>query len=653
MTQAAMLLHDGVLLLADAAGDVGRDATHGLFLDDTRYLSVWRLTLDSAMPRLLASATDGLRARQALIPATRRGEDPPYSLYRAQAVDREGLAERLEIVNHRDMPITLTIGYEVDADFADQFELRTDRTYDKPGGQLGTHVHADGLTLSYRRGDYAPDSRIRAEPAPNEVRPGWLSWRIDLPPRGHETLTVRIGRDSATIRTPAEIVAAADEQISSWVSIADTFNTTGAGCHQYDGEPRTVLSDRLARWARHGLRDLAALRIPVPGHPEMHTIGAGTPWFLTLFGRDSLITAYAALPYLPSIAADTLRALAAYQGSTVDPSRAEEPGKIVHEVRIGELSRFGQVPYARYYGTVDATPLFLVLLAEYHHRTGDDVLVHELAMAARDAVSWMLEYGGLDRDGYLRYPTDGPGLVNHCWKDSPRAICHPSGEPALGPIAVCEAQGYAYHALTATAGLAEAVWRAPGYAADLKRRAESLRARFHEDFWTADEYVALALDGAGRQVTTVTSNPGHLLWSGILLPDHAERVADRLLSPQLLTRWGIRTMASGQPAYHPISYHNGGIWPHDTAIAAYGMARMGRHADADRVAARLAEATYACGYRLPEVLTGHDGGEEAPLPYPHACSPQAWAAASPLLLATACRLGPAERFGERESSARL
>jgi glycogen debranching enzyme len=360
--------------------------------------------------------------------------------------------------------------------------------------------------------------------------------------------------------------------------------------------------------------------------------GAGVPWFLTLFGRDSLLSSLFALPYRPELAAATLRALAATQGRTVDPTRAEEPGKIVHEMRTGELGAFGQVPYGRYYGTVDATPLFLVVLAA----TGDAGLARELEPSARAAADWMLHHGGLDEHGYLVYRTDGPGLVHHCWKDSSGSITFRSGEPARGPVAVCEAQAYAYRALRDTADLARDVWGDAAFADALAARAARLRSDFARDFRLPDGFVALALDGKRRQVDALASNAGHTLWAGLLDDDWGAHVGARLAEDDFFSGWGVRTLAAGQPAYHPVSYHNGAVWPHDTALAVAGLARYGLREPGRRIAAGLTAAARHDGHRLPEVLAGY-GPRDAPVPvpYPHSCSPQAWAAAAPLLLLTA------------------
>uniref|UniRef100_UPI001EE8EE07 amylo-alpha-1,6-glucosidase n=1 Tax=Streptomyces sp. E5N91 TaxID=1851996 RepID=UPI001EE8EE07 len=407
-------------------------------------------------------------------------------------------------------------------------------------------------------------------------------------------------------------------------------------------EPAGGATDDLTRTCERGLADIDLLTIPVPGvdGEDVRVPAAGIPWFLTLFGRDSLLTAYFLLPYRPATAAAVLSALAATQGRRHDPFSGEQPGRIVHETRHGELAHFRQVPYGRYYGAVDATPLFLVLLHAHHEATGDPSLAKRLERHARRAVDWMLTDGGLEQHGYLVYDPDPGGLVNQNWKDSAGAVCFRGGTQAEGPVAVCEAQGYAYDALLRTAELADGVWRDEAYARRLREGAARLRDRFTADFWMTDaDFPALALDGDGRQVDALASDAGHLLWSGILDPERSRRVGRRLLEPDFFSGWAIRTLAAGQRPYHPLSYHRGSAWPHDNAVVVLGLARQGLAAEVRTVAEGRVAAAAHHGHRLPEVLAGYDrAATAAPVPYPHSCSPQAWAAATPLALRTA--LGP-------------
>ncbi|RKN50095.1 aminotransferase, partial [Streptomyces klenkii] len=343
----------------------------------------------------------------------------------------------------------------------------------------------------------------------------------------------------------------------------------------------------LGRACAQGLADLSALRVSATG-PDGETLrvpGAGVPWFLALLGRHALITSLFTLPARPELAAATLLALAAAQARGEEADRVAQPGKIVHEMRHGELAYFGQVPYGRYYGSVDATPLFLMLLGAHARVTDDDKLAQRLERHARAAVEWMFRFGGLADHGFLLYRGDAGGLTNQSWKDSAGAICFADGTPVKGVVTAAAAQGYAYDALRQAAALARSAWGDAAYADRMEEEADRLRTRFLSHFWLADrEFPALAVDGRGRRADALGSDAGHLLWTGILDQERGEAVAERLLSPAFFTGWGIRTLASGQDAYHPLSYHRGSVWPHDSAIAALGLARYGLREQAATVA---------------------------------------------------------------------
>lgn len=605
------------VLLADERGDApaGSPSAVGLFVDDTRHLSRWELLVDGARPRVLSTRRDAVAAEVVLAPEAVRGADPPHVLFRTQVLADNGLVERLRVRDLTGAPGAVSLSYLAAADFIDQFQLRGD--HDRPGGELAVCPEPDRLVLRYWRADYVKWTVITAD-APMRVDEEGIHCEVPVPAGGEVEITVRVSTMEGEPRPVEELLA---ERRADAERFRAAFALPG------------ITDPRLAGCVAKGIDDLATLRLPGPDL----VVAAGVPWYLTLFGRDSLITAMAALPHRPDLAEGTLRALAAHQGERVRPERCEEPGKIPHEIRRGELSRFGQVPYGRYYGTVDATPLFLVLLGAHHEQTGDDALAEELAGAAHAAVRWMRRRGGLDERGYLVYPTDAPGLVHQCWKDSPRSIAFSDGRPATGPIAVVEAQGYAYAALRHAARLARRVWDAPEHAVEWDALADSLRERFTRDFWMPEhDYPALALDGRGEQVDLLASNAGHLLLTGILDQPRAEAVARLLTSPGFRSGWGLRTVAAGQVPYHPASYHNGAVWPHDTAIAVAGLARHGLTDHARLLADDLLDAAVAFDHRLPEVLTGF-GRDEVPdpVPYPHSCSPQAWAAAAPLFLLAA------------------
>ena len=639
-----LLVHAGTFAVLGRDGDVhGADGVSpdGLFVRDARHLSRWRLTVDGAVPAVLVPAGGQDDTTIVLTPKGTRDEPPGCTLFRRQALFAGRLTERITVVSNVARDTDVTVSLQVDVDFADQFELRTDhRTYDKSGATRTAEERPGGVGFDYRRGAWHSVTTVAAEPPPVVTRTASgatahvLTWNLHLAGHGSAELTVTAaalahGTTSPAGRLPDSLAHVRD------LTRRETDEFTRGTCLP----PVAGQGPELALACAQGLADLARLRVPAtgPDGEDLRIPGAGVPWFLTLFGRDSLLTSYFALPYRPALAGATLRALAATQATAHEPARIAQPGKIVHEIRQGELAHFGQVPYARYYGSVDSTPLFLVLLHAHAEQTADTSLAARLERHARAAVEWMFRHGGLDEHGYLVYTADEKGLLNQNWKDSAGAVCFSDGTQATGAIAVAEAQGYAYDALRRTAALARTVWHDTSWADRLETAASGLRERFRRDFWLPGaDFPALALDGAGRQADTLASDAGHLLWSGILGTDEARTVGRRLLGPDFFSGWGVRTLAEGQSPYHPLSYHRGSIWPHDNAVIVLGLARYGLHEEAATVAGGLLGVAASHGHRLPEVIAGYRREEGAgAVPYPHANSPQAWAAATPLALLTA------------------
>ncbi|MQY11529.1 hypothetical protein SRB5_16480 [Streptomyces sp. RB5] len=614
-----LLFHGETFAVVSPAGDITGERgplPGGLFVRDGRHLSRWQLTVDGATPDVLAPGV--------LVPHLGRSEPPPHTVTREQTVRADGvLEERIRVDGNRAEAETVRLALTVDADFADLFELRSDhRVYDKAHAVRTRQALPDGVEFGYRRREWRAATVVTADPAPDAVEETGsgarrLVWLLELGPHGTAELVIRV--EARPFDAPDHTVVGPQ---------ADDLPLAGP-----EAWPE------LLRACERGLDDLSRLLIPAQG-PEGEALrvpAAGVPWFLSLLGRHALITSLFALPYRPALAAATLPALAATQATAEDRTRGAEPGKIVHEVRHGELAHFEQVPYGRYHGSVDSTPLFLMLLGAYTESTRDDKHARRLEKHARAAVSWMFAYGGLDDRGYLVYRADEGGLANQSWKDSPGAICFASGERARGAIAAASPQGYAYAALTATARLARTVWDDAGYADLLEGAARELRERFVRDFWLDDrDFPALALDGSGARVDALASDAGHLLWCGLLDRERGERVGRRLTKSDFFSGWGIRTLATGQAAYHPLSYHRGSVWPHDTAITALGLARYGLRAEATALARAVTSLAEHSAYRLPELIGGYARPDHpAPVPYPHACSPQSWAAATPLALLTA------------------
>jgi glycogen debranching enzyme len=412
----------------------------------------------------------------------------------------------------------------------------------------------------------------------------------------------------------------------------------GSSLEEWIGSaPRLVSSwPSLPRTYRRSLEDLAALRFFPAMAPEQAMPAAGLPWFMTVFGRDSLITSLQALPFVPELARTSLVVLGTRQGTTRDDFRDEEPGRIMHEARLGEMTAFEERPHSPYFGTSDATPLFLILLDEYERWTGDGDLVRKLEPEARAALRWIDEWGDRDRDGYVEYDRRNTqtGLENQCWKDSWNSILFADGSLAPLPRATCEIQGYVYDARRRCARLARDFWGDAELAQKLDQQATELKRRFNQDYWIPGrEFFALALDGQKRQVDALTSNIGHLLWSGIADEDKAQACVRHLLGDRLFSGWGIRTMAAGEGGYNPIGYHVGTVWPFDNSIIAWGLRRYGYREEAARIALAMLEAASFFDGRLPEAFAGYPRHvTRFPVEYPTACTPQAWSTAAPLLL---------------------
>ncbi len=623
------ILEGNEFVVGNRRGDLEATPTdnHGLFLDDTRFLSRWVLTVNGMRPAVL-SVDDLSYFRVVHFLALATGTvyvDSHLSVVRQRWLGG-GFHEDLTLTNHDRKPMDLEIRLEAAADFADLFEVK-DKLQKK--GELYRHVEADGqLTLGYRRERYCRETRITSS-VPADVSENGLTFQVHLEPQA---------------------------QWSTWfevIAVKKPGQSARPRVHGHDpgGEPRPELAQNLKRWLddapkiatswdplkhifRRSLVDLAALRFRtrvVPGALP----AAGLPWFMAIFGRDSLLTSFQALPFVPELARTTLQTLALLQARRDDPFRDAEPGKILHELRLGELTAFEDVPHSPYYGSADATPLFLILLEEYERWTGDGELARSLESEARAAVNWIDHYGDRDGDGYIEYERRNPkGIENQCWKDSWDSIAFADGTLAVTPRATCELQGYAYDAKLRTARLARELWNDPSWAATLERQAAELKLRFNNDYWIPERrFFALGLDGNKRKIDALTSNIGHLLWSGIAEEDKAKSCVEHLMSDALFSGWGVRTMAQGEGSYNPIGYHVGTVWPHDTSFIAWGLRRYGYRTEAARLSRGVLEAAEFFHFRLPEAFGGYSRElTKYPVEYPTACSPQAWATGAPLLL---------------------
>ncbi len=619
------ILDGSTFLVSDRHGDIDAspDQAHGFFYRDTRFLSRWTLRADGKPLDVLSTDENQYFSAQFFLvpPGGDVNENPSTSVIRKRSVG-DGFHEDVTVINHDPTVLEIELRLEADSDFADLFEVK-----DALAKKGETYRRVDGRTLllGYRRDDFVRETHIEVS-QPCDLDEGGFTFRLRLEPHSEWNTCVFV--QPVTDRAVAIKYDHGEEEarpdigmsLEQWIESAPRLET--------DWDPLEHIYER-------SLIDLAALRFTSELFPEQALPAAGLPWFMTVFGRDSLITSYQALPFTPELAETTLRVLARYQGTKVDPFRDEAPGRILHEIRFGELIHFEERPHSPYYGAADTTPLFLVLLDEVERWTGNVALVRELQPAARAALAYLDDYGDVDGDGYVEYQrAQETGLENQCWKDSWDSIRFADGTIAKGPVATCEIQGYVYDAKLRTARLAREIWDDPELAARLAQEAEELKERFDRDFWLPERgHYALALDGEKRPVDSLTSNIGHLLWSGIVPEDKAVSLARLLVGDRLFSGWGVRTMAEGEGGYNPIRYHNGTVWPHDNSLIAAGLARYGFRNEAATIAFATLEAATYFRYRLPEVFAGYRRGRTSfPVEYPTASSPQAWATGAPLLV---------------------
>ena len=618
--------------MSDGSGDVDASPAepHGLFYHDTRFLSKWKLTVDGE--GLSPLSTDDIHysfAQFFLVRGTGTVyTDSSVSVLRQRFVG-DGFHEDLTVMNHGREPVELEVRIDAGADFADLFEVK-DAMEKK--GTATQHVEGTRIVLRYTRERYVRETWISATAREAELDEDGITFRVRIDAHGSWSTCLEVvpalSDASERLERPRYSHGESEAKPEGAASLEEWLE--GAPSLESSWRP---LEEVYAR----SLVDLAALRFyPAVLRGGQAVPAAGLPWFMALFGRDSLITSYQALPYVPELAEATLTSLALFQATADDAFRDAEPGKILHELRFGELTAFEERPHSPYYGSVDSTPLFLIVLDEYERWTGDDELVRRFEQEARAALGWLDKYGDLDRDGFVEYQRRNTktGLDNQCWKDSHTSIVDRRGALASAPRAVCEVQGYVYDAKVRCARLAREIWNDKELATRLEQEAAGLKERFNREFWVEDlECFALALDGEKRKMDAVTSNIGHLLWSGIVDEAKAHAVVRHLLGPGLYSGWGVRTMSADEVTYNPIGYHLGTVWPHDNSLIVAGPARYGYREEAAQISAVLLNAATYFDGRLPEAFAGYPDEETRfPVEYPTACSPQAWASGTPLLL---------------------
>ncbi|HUQ77690.1 MAG TPA: glycogen debranching N-terminal domain-containing protein [Patescibacteria group bacterium] len=698
-----VLKHGNLYLLTDPFGDIHPDSRGlGLYRSDTRILSCLVLRVDGVRPVMLQGSM-GANYRgsiQLTNPSADRNQDDKVhpgdsvagrtiGISRDRLIGIDGLEERVRIVNHAEHELVFPVELELGADSADIFEVRgyprpergtllpialtstraTFRYDGLDGMRRSTHVafsdpgQAFGATDGRARGPIAQGGSVQ------------FSWKVRLHPGERRDLRWTIWSDTMRVgpgRTGGDSAApTAERAILAGPAAATRTLTRSDAVILFPKPPRVSADDGASAyhaWSRgttaistdHELfnltlaRSLADLRLLIndgPG-PDQRYVAAGVPWFTTLFGRDALIASLQSLAFRPQIAMETLAVLAAYQATEVDDWRDAEPGKILHELRIGEMAGAGELPHTPYYGSVDSTPLWLIVFGATFDWTGNRAFLDQLWPNAIAALEWIDRWGDKDGDGFVEYERrSSRGLLNQGWKDSGDAIRDRHGRGPTMPVALAEVQGYVYDAKRRMAGLAS-VRGDTALCERLLAEAETLRAQFEAAFWVDDQrYYAMALDGEKRHLDAIGSNAGHCLWSGIAAPSRAREVADRLMSPAMFSGWGIRTYAEGQPGYNPIGYHTGSVWPHDTSLIAAGLKRYGFDEESNKLVGHVFQAAqHFDQYRLPELFCGFDRDQSAlPVPYPVACSPQAWAAgASFLFLETMLGLRPHAASGELE-----
>lgn len=637
LANAAVTLVEGsAFCISDSSGDVNPHLPQGLFFRDTRVVSLWRLRVNGAAPEpLSATLREPFSASFVLRDQPHAGRADSHLVVVRNRYVGQGLREDIVIRNYGDEPAFCAIELYVGADFADLFEVKAGRV--EKAGDLDITVADRELTYSYRRGPFRRGCTVTFSEKPR-LTEGHATFEVIVPSSGSWSTCVQMTPlvDGETIvpryacGEPVEHSAPL-ERLEEWRRRLPKVTCEDP---QFDA----LLS--------RSSEDLAALRIFDPEFPDRAVVAAGAPWFMALFGRDSLLTSWMTMMVAPDLALGTLQTLARYQGQEVNPVTEEEPGRILHEVRFGESAALMLGGSRVYYGTVDATPLFVMLVGELSRWGNQRAAVDALLPNADRALEWMRTFGDKDGDGYIEYQrTTDRGLRNQGWKDSWDSMRYRDGRLADPPIALAEVQGYAYAALRARGHCATEAGDA-ALAARLYDEARRLKERFNRDFWVetadGDGYYAIGLDRDHELIDGVASNMGHCLWTGIVDADRAPIVARHLMSDALFSGWGTRTLATGNGGYNPISYHCGTVWPHDNALIAAGLMRYGCVADSHRVMKGLVDASAWFGDLLPELFAGFARADLGfPVSYPTSCSPQAWAAASPLLfLRTMLRFEP-------------
>jgi glycogen debranching enzyme len=618
-----IVINEGTtFMVTDSSGNVPRGTPLGLFRSDTRYLNLYWLQMDGKGLIPLSFTRKGYIANISLTnhEIKNNGHAIPEGtlhILRTMFISTN-FYEKMFIKNTNGFPVKLKLSLSYDTDFRDIFEVK------------GVSLHRKGLRAIIE-GEEGKNIILRYEGLDNVIRRTefyfkptpeifWDTAFFDLQLAPYETKEI----DVEVVMTLGGVPVIRQEYVEAKKEIEESYDRWQRGLTQISTD-----SEVMNNVIETCILDLRSLIINTK--KDLLVPAAGIPWYDTIFGRDSLITCFQTLMLNPSLSASTLRFLTLYQGTKVDTWTDEQPGKILHEIREGELANLHHIPHTPYYGTIDATLLYLILMSEYNLWTGDSKIRSDLKPGAEAAALWIDNYGDIDKDGFVEYirMSERLGLQNQGWKDSHNSIVFANGSLAAPPIALSEVQGYAYDAKKRFAGLY------PDDALGKRLLSESgkLKEKYDDVFWLPEKkYYAEALDKDKRKVNSITSNPCHCFWSGILTPQRADTVARRILEPDMYSGWGIRTLSSGEAAYDPQSYHNGSVWPHDNSIIAWGLKKYGYSGEANMIITSLIEASKHFDYRLPELFCGYPRKDnEAPIIYHSTCSPQAWASGSIIL----------------------
>jgi glycogen debranching enzyme len=643
------LIRGKTFFVSDRCGDLMPPGAPnvGLFREDTRYLSQIELQVNGHPPNVLSATTEGAYANRVELTVkgsvAGKGLDIPVNtvfLHREQILESEGLYDILQIQNFHSEKAHLVIEITYDSDFMDIFQVRG-IIRGKSGRYFEPLITETQMIFVYE----GLDERVRTttlsfSPAPARISGHTSRWELDLEPRGRAQINVTIVTQVLSkYSLPSSFTSSST--VPPWMSEHESVEAHEDKLHlcltSWENECTQFKSnnEHFNTMLSTSLQDFYSLQIP---EGPNRTIAAGVPWFAALFGRDSIISSFQTLALNPALARGTLRSLAARQGHMECADNDEQPGKILHELRSGEMTATGEVAFGMNYGSVDSTPLFIILLSEYLQWTGDQELLEEMRFSLSSALNWLIQYGDVDGDGLIEYcRKSDKGLLNQGWKDSGDAMAHADGRLAHAPIALVEEQGYAADAFRRAAVMMRSLGH-PDQADQLMSRSDDLMRKLDQSFWLAeDAYYAMALDRDKRQLAVMSSNPGHLLFSHTITDQRARHVVTKLMAQGLFSGWGIRTLSDEEQTYNPMSYHRGSVWPHDNSLIAFGMARYGYQQEASAILSALFEASlHFREYRLPELFCGNQRHHrDEPVHYPVSCSPQAWASGTPIVILTA------------------